>query len=462
MGDIHEKYYGPIFKEKITLNAVFDIQQKSSVLKILKGYKNIPNMMAEAYYVMAKITDVYRLLKQAEDDKYPLFEENIRDYLGGTSGINKAIIKTLKDENKRNNFFYYNNGITIICDKVDLTKKVKITNPQIVNGCQTVNSIAEVLKVKDYIEKFKNVYVMVKILVADKEKSGHFDEEKESSNFYKDIVRYTNSQNSINEKMFAAARESFFKIKNNLEEKGFLLSVKQSDKHTFKKKYDTKEKDWDKGKLLKKANKQSGGFYQFHSIPSVSIPLGSLLQIIGAFKEDAHFAYTKKSFLLKPSSKYYEDFSSKIHELFTTDGMVKLIFLYKKTKLDQKKSESKKFPSPWHLLNFLGYYLIENEIEQKEFLKKITVESLSVIYNFFKRLPETYYENYKKKENDNYLGHNNFIKKQIDKKMMKEILDDKLKNFQDFQNGEYNKFIAIFEEIKKCLLKEKEVNHKMV
>ncbi len=57
-------------------------------------------------------------------------------------------------------------------------------------------------------------------------------------------------------------------------------------------------------------------------------------------------------FLTKPIVSYYEDFSFKIHEFFTADGMIKLILLYKKTESDKKTSVSKKFPSPWYVLNF--------------------------------------------------------------------------------------------------------------
>ncbi len=39
-----------------------------------------------------------------------------------------------------------------------------------------------------------------------------------------------------------------------------------------------------------------------------------------------------------------------------------------------------------------------------------------IIYDFFKKLPEEYYNKYKEKKGNNNFGHNNFIKKKIDKK----------------------------------------------
>ena len=71
--------------------------------------------------------------------------------------------------------------ITVICDsmsKVSLQTSLynmnaafTIENPQIVNGCQTVNSIYESLKNEDpeTIEKeYKDTFVMLKILEIDR------------------------------------------------------------------------------------------------------------------------------------------------------------------------------------------------------------------------------------------------------------------------------------------------------
>ena len=77
-------------------------------------------------------------------------------------------------------FFYYNNGITVICDSVNektihdpnMNKAYTAENPQIVNGCQTVNTIYETLNrysIEDISDKFKNTVVMVKLLVLNKD-----------------------------------------------------------------------------------------------------------------------------------------------------------------------------------------------------------------------------------------------------------------------------------------------------
>lgn len=425
--DIKNKYYGKSYKENATLETTLSIKVKASALRILPEEYNLPNM-SKAFYVMAKVSDIYSLWNKAEKEKYPLFEENIREYLGGTSGINKAIITTLKNSKQRGNFFYYNNGITIICDEATAdANEVNISNPQIVNGCQTVNSISEVLKRDGNAnENFKDVYVMAKILVL----------EKSNSEFYRDIVKYTNSQNSINEKVFGATLQLFLTIQKKLEQRGFLLIVKQSDKHTFKQKYRENEA---KGRLLENANQNSKQeFHQFKKLGDVQIPLETLIQIIGAFKKDAYFAYAKKSSLLKPTSiEYYQKFSTKIGDFFTIESMVKLIIIYKKSEHDKRGSDDGRFPSPYYLLNFLGCYLESRSIDRQDFLKNIIMENLIIVYNNFKPLSKDYH---KKRD----LDYNKMIKEKVDTDIMKEVLTEHIEGFKKYNLEEYEKFNRIF------------------
>jgi hypothetical protein len=433
--DIKEKYFGESFSENPKLNTTLKVKNKGTYLAIRPTEYALPNM-SEAYYVMAKITDVFNLWKSAEDNNYPLFEENIREYLGGTSGINKSIIATLKNPNERGNFFYYNNGITIICDsaKADAVK-VDITNPQIVNGCQTVNSIAEVFKTIENPEKdFSDVYVMVKILIL----------EKKNTTFYRDIVRYTNSQNSINEKVFGATLQPFFTIQEKLKEYGILLGVKQSDNFQFKESYKDKKSF---GSLINTANEFSEKkLFFFKTLADLQMPLETLIQIIGSYVRDAHLAYTKKSYLLKPTSKeYYQEFSTKIGEILTIESMAKLTLLYKRSEKEKRESDDKRSPSPYFLLNFIGYYLRENKIDLQKFLKSIEIDDLDFIYEKFKTLSSKYIKMY----NAEYgLEYNQIIKQKIDLDLMDLSLNSHLQSLEEYNNGDYLRLIEIFEKNK--------------
>lgn len=74
-----------------------------------------------------------------------LFARNIRGYLGVKTPVNDGMIATLRSEPHR--FFYYNNGVTIICDHAEKrshkgTDILQISNPQVINGQQTTRTLA--------------------------------------------------------------------------------------------------------------------------------------------------------------------------------------------------------------------------------------------------------------------------------------------------------------------------------
>ena len=74
-----------------------------------------------------------------------LFARNVRGYLGSTE-INRGMDNTISDEPEF--FWYYNNGITIICDHAERVSSggkdtLNVTNPQIINGQQTTRTLSE-------------------------------------------------------------------------------------------------------------------------------------------------------------------------------------------------------------------------------------------------------------------------------------------------------------------------------
>lgn len=82
-----------------------------------------------------------------EDDKGFVFDLNVRKYLGNLGTVNKDIKETCSNEDTSPLFWFLNNGVTIVCDKVDPVTDpdnphMKIENLQIVNGCQTSSSLA--------------------------------------------------------------------------------------------------------------------------------------------------------------------------------------------------------------------------------------------------------------------------------------------------------------------------------
>ena len=84
----------------------------------LQKYAKVENPRT-TYYGIARVTDLVALHK---DKGKALYERNIRYFLGGSrSDVNKAIKATLRHD--PGSFFYLNNGVTAVCDEIELKGK---------------------------------------------------------------------------------------------------------------------------------------------------------------------------------------------------------------------------------------------------------------------------------------------------------------------------------------------------
>lgn len=69
-----------------------------------------------------------------------LFRKNVRQSLGNSNKVNKGTAKTIKKE--PGDFFFYHNGITAICSKIDIQNgQLTVKDLNIVNGCQSLSTI---------------------------------------------------------------------------------------------------------------------------------------------------------------------------------------------------------------------------------------------------------------------------------------------------------------------------------
>ena len=76
-----------------------------------------------------------------------IFDLNIRKFLGRRGNVNRDIITTCTDLQDSHEFWFLNNGVTVVCRHFDVVSDpdnphVKIRDMQIVNGCQTATAIA--------------------------------------------------------------------------------------------------------------------------------------------------------------------------------------------------------------------------------------------------------------------------------------------------------------------------------
>jgi hypothetical protein len=70
-----------------------------------------------------------------------LFQKNVRQSLGLSNEVNKGIKSTIYGDRHRD-FFFFHNGITAICNKIETKdSKLHLHGVSVVNGCQSLNTI---------------------------------------------------------------------------------------------------------------------------------------------------------------------------------------------------------------------------------------------------------------------------------------------------------------------------------
>lgn len=125
--------------ESSRLEKSYSLQLKFLESYISRGEDN--------YVVLASLKDYYDFVTDENDIlcKY-LFESNVRDYQGNIE-VNRDIRRTLDLDKSNVDFWWLNNGITILASKVSVAGKViTLDDVQIVNGLQTTNTIYEYLR----------------------------------------------------------------------------------------------------------------------------------------------------------------------------------------------------------------------------------------------------------------------------------------------------------------------------
>jgi len=98
-----------------------------------------------------------------------IFESNVRG-LQSSKKVSNQILGSLTSVPKAKNFYKLHNGITIVGDKLKEinTQKYTISNPQIVNGCQTITTVSNHFKANRDANVLNYGSVVCKFFAADK------------------------------------------------------------------------------------------------------------------------------------------------------------------------------------------------------------------------------------------------------------------------------------------------------
>jgi AIPR protein len=150
------------------------------------SYINYSAAGVRGYICTVPATEIARLV--TGDRENFIFDLNVRRFYGVEKGrVNPEIAATCSSDTESARFWFFNNGITIICDAAevipdDQAPSLKLTNVQIVNGCQTSMTLQDMYtagKLKDDVD------VLVKAFITS------------DPAFASRIVLTTNNQNAI-------------------------------------------------------------------------------------------------------------------------------------------------------------------------------------------------------------------------------------------------------------------------
>lgn len=431
LDEIINIYEGKRFNEKILFEYSIKLLKKR-LIDLRSEENDKTNNVNTAYFAM-NVFEIYNMFIKSQKSKYNLFDRNIREYLGlkGKRGkTNSNIYKTLINPTERNRFFYYNNGITIICDKYISPNKnnqnlFTVKQPQIVNGCQTVNTIVNTINdlieehgEKEVIRNFKHCDILVKVYEVNEDN----DSDK---NIYENIVKYTNSQTGFSTRDFASKNAFFLRLQEDFLKRGFYLIVRQSDQHTYANNNDLFERN----KML--ASSKCNIFNIDITKPKdLFIDLDKLLKALMAFYFDGYTAFKKSIYLLKESSeKYYIDFSKKITDFFSINNMINIYLIYVKSGgLIQGRKE--RYQIPYYILDFFGRFVKTPEYEYKKANDKLNwlfdeKERFEEVYSKITEMVEDYAEKYMR---NNSVDYSTMTKnREMDIELINDLIRDKEK-----------------------------------
>jgi hypothetical protein len=137
---------------------------------------------------LVKLTDfATKLLSTSEGHLQTRFlEPNVRDYQGRSNTVNDAIRKSLENSGEKEDFWWLNNGITVLATSCHTVgAQIKIEEPEIVNGLQTSHEVFNWYSTRQGVSDDRKILLRI-IVSAD-------------DNARMRIIKATNSQTKVSE-----------------------------------------------------------------------------------------------------------------------------------------------------------------------------------------------------------------------------------------------------------------------
>jgi len=156
-----------------------------------------------------------------------IFEINVRNYLGNVK-INQGILATASSPDEAANFLFYNNGLTVVCDDISYrgareSKRIRLANAQIVNGCQTATGLHRARALGTLRQ---DAEVLIKVI------------ERADPAFVERVTQFTNSQNAVKSADLVGGDPLQKALAEELERLGYFYERRRGD---FRAAYPTTE-----------------------------------------------------------------------------------------------------------------------------------------------------------------------------------------------------------------------------
>jgi hypothetical protein len=156
-----------------------------------------------------------------------LLERNIRRYLGLQGNrVNEGIAHTLRTPDEQRNFYFYNNGVTIVCSQFQYNAlqgdnwQVRVSGMQVINGGQTCRTIQQVVR-KENVDPGK-AEVLVRI----------YELPRGEDDLVRNVTYATNSQNPVDLRDLRSNDERQKALELSIEKLGYTYRRQRHDSST--------------------------------------------------------------------------------------------------------------------------------------------------------------------------------------------------------------------------------------
>jgi hypothetical protein len=239
----YEKNLAKFLKEKgFSIESKFeilDIRTLSEMLGEISGISEVTFELNREFFEKNDKSAVVLTIKGDQIgelvEKYgeDIFENNVRRFLGFRGNINKAIKRTLENDDERSLFWYFNNGIVAICENYKIEDNhITLENFSIINGAQTANILKNA---KEEMFTLKDVEVLMKVININK------IPKEDKLDLIASITLAANSQNPTNTRDLRSVDKIQKYLERKFKDLGYQyirrrgIRIKKTDKTIFMK-----------------------------------------------------------------------------------------------------------------------------------------------------------------------------------------------------------------------------------